>query len=214
MASQLGLYNNALTELGHDTLATVTENSPARFALDTVYDEVLADCLESGDWNFAIREVKAAADTSVTENFGFTETIGKPTDWVRTVALCSDENFGNALTDRQYKDMVDYWATDLTPIYVAYVSNNASYGGNLTAWPSNYRRYVELCLAERVCLRVTDDKGLKDALSERYVPRSHRLALSRDARNEGQKYRKRSTWNDARRSGRSNDRGSRSSLIG
>lgn len=214
-ATQLGLYNNALKEIGEPQLASLTENRQARHALDSVYSTVIAECLEAGDWNHAIREIKAVADTGVTENFGMTESIGKPTDWVRTVAVCSDPDFASPLTDTEYQDVNGYWASYSTPIYVRYVSDSGDYGLDLTKWPRSFAHYVELCLADRVCLELTSNSSMKERLSEVYVPRAKRTALNKDTRNEGEKFRRRSSWNDARGGGYSRrDRGNRSSFTG
>jgi len=214
MATKLGLYNGALMEIGAERLASATEAKESRYVLDVVYDNVIADCLEAGDWNFAIREVKAAADTTVTENFGFSETIGKPTDWVRTVGLSANESYWPPLMDHQYQDMVSYWATNVTPIYVKYVSNNASYGLDLTIWPRSFARFVEVALAERIVLRINQNSSDKERLEKTTLPRARRDALNKDAMNEGMKFKRVSSWNNARGGGASRERGNTSSFTG
>ena len=214
MATKLGLYNAALIEIGESHLSSLTEARKPRYLLDTVYDDVLEDCLEAGDWNHAIREVKAVSDTGVTEAFGFTETIGKPTDWVRTVALSANAEYWPPLADHEYQDAVNFWATNVTPIYVKYVSNGTSYGLDLTLWPRSFTRFVEVALADRICGSETQNAGDKERLEKVTLPRAKRNALNKDAMNEGMKFHRVSTWNAARGGGGRRERGNPNSFTG
>jgi hypothetical protein len=184
MATQLGIYNNALLHLGQQKLSSVSESVESRRVLDSFYDQVVALCLASGQWNFAKRTVKVAADTGITPNFGFSEVFAKPSDWVRTMALTDDEYALHPLLDTQYKDEGSVWLSDVTPIYVTYVSNGASYGTDLTKWPEPFTEYVEYVLAEKACLKLTADKALQKSL-ERTVRFKKRNALNFDVMNEG-----------------------------
>ena len=152
MATRLALWNNALGELGHTRLSDTGEPTPAARELVAVHDQVVAECLSVGSWNFAMETIKAAADTGVTPEFGYPEVFAKPADWVRTIGVSLDENFAYPLL--HYYDDASFWSADSTPIYVRYVSDDTGLGLELTRWPPAFTRYVELALAERVCLRV------------------------------------------------------------
>lgn len=181
MATQLGLYNGALLTLGEAKLATISDAVEARYVLDERYDQAKADCLEAGQWNFAIRTASATEDAT-SPDFGWAYQFTKPTDWVRTAMVASDETFTVPLV--RFEDETGFWKADITPLYVKYVSNHATFGGGLlSAWPSSFTRYVELYLAELCCLRITGDKGLFDRLHDRDVPKAKKAALSRDAMN-------------------------------
>jgi hypothetical protein len=213
MATKLGLYSAALLEFGDRTLASLTENNEARRALDQVYDNVVAECLESTSWNFATETIKAAADTGVTPSFGFTEVFAKPTDWVMTTAVSEDENFSHPLV--YYYDDVNYWSADVTPIYIRYVSNDTGMGLELTRWPQRFTRYVELALAARVCMRLGGGSGDKKRIEDE-LRVAKRRAMATDAMNEPQpKFPPEGSWTTSRggRLGRG-DRGSRSSFTG
>ena len=212
MAVKLDLYNAALFEIGDRKLASLTENVEARRVLDEVYDRVLALCLEEADWNFAMRPIKITSDTGIEPNFGFTEIFAKPTDWVKTAGVSTDERFAAPLT--QYNDDLNYWATDVSPIYVRYVSNDTSYGLDLTKWPPSFTRYVELSLAFRILPRLSQNKSDKERLM-RDVRIAKRNAMAKDTMNDAQpKFFPASSWTLARGGGGSNDRGNRGSLIG
>ena len=208
--SKLTIYNDALIELGQTRLSVsngLSEDREARYILDAVYDNVITECLQAGDWNFATREVQAASDTGVTESFGFTETIGKPTDWIRTVALSDTENHTTPMLATEYEDNTDHWATNSSPIYVKYISNDSSWGLSLTAWPWSFTRYVIVSLAERGCMAITHDDSLQDRLTRLTLPRAKRSALSKDAVNQGTRFPRVSSWNNSRGSRNGRERG-------
>jgi hypothetical protein len=212
MATQLGLYNAALLEIGDRALASLTEDVEARRVLDLCYADTVAGCLEAGSWNFATRTIKADADGAVTPAFGLAHVFAKPDDWVRTAAVSLDENFGVPLT--RYFDDVDYWSADATPIYVRYVSDAVSWGLDLTLWPRSFTRFVELELAWRVAERLTQNASKKEMIG-RDRDRARRNALNKDALNEAQpKFAPQSSWTTARGDVAPRDRGGRANLIG
>lgn len=164
-------------ELGDTRLATVTDTVPARYTLDDVYDRTLAYCLGQGFWDFAMKNVPIAS--SGAPAFGYAFQFTKPADWVRTAAISTVVTFIPPLGD--YVDEVSLWKANTTPIYVRYVSNNASFGMDLTIWPEAFTRYVELELAWRIAKRVNqsseDRKILHDDLLE-----AKQIALLTDAK--------------------------------
>ena len=98
MTDQLGLYNGALRMLGESRLSSLTEAVENRRLLDEVWDDgAVNSCLEFGYWNFATRTVQASYDPDATPAFGFTYAYSKPTDWIKTAAIASDEFFRNPL---------------------------------------------------------------------------------------------------------------------
>jgi len=154
VASQLTLYNDALLLCGERALSSLTENREPRRLLDQVWDNGGVDhCLELGQWYFAIRTVQIDFDTDVTPDFGFTYAFSKPTDWILTAAVCSDEHCYTPLVDYTFED--GYWYSETTPIYVRYVSNGASYGNSLADWPVSFKEFAAAYFASKIVLKVT-----------------------------------------------------------
>lgn len=212
MATKLGLYNAALMELGERELTTLTDETEGRRALDGAYDRVLAECLEAGQWNFAIRAVKLDADTGITPDFGPQHVFAKPSDFVRVVGLCVDEHFRVTLNDYLMEDT--NIIADVDPIYFRYVSNSSDYGLDLTKWPTSFTRYVELALAQRVCERVTQNTTKGEQL-RRDLKEARIKAKATDAMDDAQnRTRPMGAWNAARGTSGTMERGSRSRLIG
>jgi hypothetical protein len=179
VATQLSLYNGALKILGEPRLASTSEEREPRRALDDVYAEALAYCLKEGQWIFAKRQVEIAHDVNDAPAFGFSYAFDKPTDWVRTMALSSDEFFRCPLIDAD--DVRTHWYANITPIWVQYVSNDAaSYGMLLSAWPPAFTLYVEHELARRICLQVTNSKADYERV-EKELKKYKRDALNKDA---------------------------------
>lgn len=215
--SQLTLYNGALRLLGQAKLSALTDAIENRYTLDDAYNEnAINYCLEQGLWNFAVRTSKGSADSSVTPDFGFQYAFAKPSDWIRTITIASDEFFTSPLTELDYVDEQGFWFSNLETIYIRYVSNDSEYGADLSLWPQTFVRMFETYLAMQIAPRLFQDEGKIDALNKLF---QRRLvdARSKDALNEGAKFRPAGSWVTARRGysgfGRA-DRGSRSRLTG
>lgn len=213
MASKLSLYNAALREVGERKLASLTENREPRRVLDSAWDaEAVKTCLAAGQWNFATNSIELTHSPSIDPAFGYQYAFDKPENWVRTVAMCSDERFNAPLL--QYQDEGAYWYADVDPIYVRYVDAGTSFGLDYGKWPINFTRYVEFFLAARICMSLTQNQSKRDNL-ERDAEIWLTKAKSTDAMDEATKFLPPGTWSTARH-GRSSvrDRGSRSRLIG
>lgn len=228
------IIHTVLLELG-EMGKVVTQNEDLRRGLDRIYNNVVTECLLAGSWNFAMETVKLDADTGVTPGFGYTEVFAKPSDWLRTHAISTDEYFSTPLL--AYYDDANFWSAGSTPIYVRYVSSDTGLGYELTRWPRSFTRYVEMELAVRIGeiaiphLRpeyYTAEEG-KQRRRDRTIQaarkveilkeerdKARRLALNHDAMNESQpKFPPMGNWNRSRfgRIGQ-NDRGRRDRLIG
>lgn len=213
MATKLAVINGALVDIGNERISDTGEGIKASNETTAVWDRVVADCLSAGSWNFAMETIKADADTGVTPEFGYSEVFAKPSDWVRTFAASGDEYFSYPLT--RYYDDSNFWSADVTPVYFRYVSNSTNLGLDLTRWPAKFTRFVELELAERVCLTLTQNNSLKDEVGK-IRDKARREALNIDAMNEAQpRFAPPPSWTQARwgRTGR-RDRGPSGNLIG
>lgn len=209
--SRLTLYNGALRILGDTKLASLTEAKEARYLLDDVWDDGAVDyCLEQGLWNFAIRSAEMTSDPSIEPDFGFSLAYEKSTDWVRTAAVTSDPYFQCVVTADGYRDEAGYLWTDIAPLYMSWVSNDAAYGNDMSMWPKTFVKFVEYDLAFEICPRMKQAENKLDRV-EKAMMRTLTDARSKDAMNNGPQRRPGGSWSRMRRGG---DRGSRSRLIG
>jgi hypothetical protein len=213
MTTVLELFNGALLELGERRLASLTDETETRRALDDVWrDGGLKDWLLSqGLWNFAMRTTEITFSPSITPGFGYQFAFDKPTDWVRTAAMSADEYFSRPLN--AYYDEQQFWFADYETIYVRYVSKDTDFGYDMSQWPPAFSRWIETYMAYRIALRVTGSSNVRDSL---YAMQNRLLvdARSQDAMNDAAGFPPAGTWTMSRYGFRGNERGNRRSLIG
>lgn len=163
---RLKIYNGALLLVGERSITSVNVVEESRRLLDEVWnDNGVRYCLEQGQWMFAMRTAQFTYDASITPAFGFQRGFTKPTDWVLTSGICSDEYCRTPLL--QYVDEAGYWYADIDDIYVRYVSDNTSYGLDYAKWPDTFTEYVKAYFASRICHKIP---GSKEAVQKLHGP--------------------------------------------
>jgi hypothetical protein len=199
--------------LGVRKLASLTENQLSRRELDGVFSRGgIKTCLRMGQWNHAMRTVRLDYSPSIGPEFGYRRAFDKPTDWVRTCGLCSDEYFRVPLVD--VVDEAGHWYADLDTLYIRFVSSDTDYGMDYSLWPENFTRVVECYFAKETCLRLTQSQTLKDNL-EADFRKLLLQAKATDAMDEAVSFPPAGSWIRARRGrGGRGDRGNNGSLIG
>lgn len=216
---RLKIYNGALQICKVPQIASLTENSEARRQLDLVWnDNGVRYCLEQGQWTFCRRASMFTPETAIEPSFGYRNAFAKPSDWVNTAAVCSDEYF--KVPHNQFADEVGYWYADIDIIYIKYTSDDTNYGANLAIWPQSFTEYVKMYFASKVCGKLSGDSAREDAILK---PRSGLLAMAlniaqnRDAQGEPARFPPTGSWSRARMgrgTGDWRDGGSRNRLIG
>jgi hypothetical protein len=198
--------------MGERTLANLTENREPRRKLDDVWERDFVDtCLEEGLWNFAFRSVALSFSPSVSPApFGYVNGFDKPTDFIRTAAVTTDEFFKIPLLE--YQEEVGFWFAQVDLLYVRYVSNDVEYGLDFSKWPRNFTRFSEHLLAYLTAPTIrgieVDIKTIKEDLKE-----WRRKAKAVDAMEQPARFAPPSSWTRSRQQ-RRGDRGNRSQLIG
>jgi hypothetical protein len=214
--SKLTLYNGALLECKERELASLSEDIAARRLLDRAWAAsggAIDFCLGQGEWRFATRTIELASTTSVTPDFGYRLAFEKPSDHVRTVKVCSDEYQQVPLL--AYSQEQSYFFADIDPIYLSYVSNDASYGADYSLWSPEFVRYVELYLAFKIAGKLTMSEEDKRSLFQQ-MNRALLEAKASNAKEGPTVFPPQGAWVSARlgRGATRRDRGSRSSLVG
>lgn len=185
MASQLSLYNGALRLCEERRLASLTENREPRRLLDDAWGDgatsgAVKHCLELGQWTFATRSARVDYDPGIAPDFGYRYAFPKPEDFVRTTALCSDEFFEDPLL--QYKDERAVWFAPIPIIYVSWVSNDPTYGGDMGAWPESFSKLVEAYLANEIVRSLSQEASVRDKVEADFA-KAKASAESIDAQN-------------------------------
>ncbi len=187
---RLGLYNKALRHLGERKLASLTDDSEARYYLDDEYDEALLFCLRQAFWNFAIRAASIDASTDITPSFGYRYAFEKPADWVKTLLVSSDQYFNLPLTD--YQDEHGYWLSNLTPMYLRYISGTL--GVDPVMFPPDYAEYVGVYLGSLILPRITQKSAPEVEAMEKKVDRFRKVAQANDAIDQPPGHRPLGSW--------------------
>lgn len=212
--TQLQLYNEALVEhLGERELASLTEDREPRRVLDRIWASgaFASRVLEQGQWNFATRVSKLEYNPAITPTFGYRYAFDKPTDLVRLTGLTTDECMRSPVL--HYTEETQYWFSDLTEMYIGYVSNDASFGGDLAQWPESFVRFAAAELAFAAAKRISNSKADKDDIKAE-KQRLLNVAKNLDAMNGPTRFMPQGLWVSSRGSTVTRDRGSKTSLYG
>lgn len=202
MTTQLSLYNQALFLLKERDLSSLASGSSREASqkfLDVIWDAGAVDyCLSQAYWNFATRTVQISFDPDVTPSFGLKYAFNKPSDWIKTAAVCIDEYF--RVPTLEYEDKNDRWFSDNQNLYIKYISNDSSYGGDLSLYPEAYEKFVAAYLAKETASRITGD-GDFDSINAKYLLR-YGEAKRYDANNQPTKMPASGNWVTSRTRGR------------
>lgn len=195
---KLSIYNAALRHLGERKLASLTEDRAPRRSLDDAWSEAMATCLEAGLWNFAMLSVSLDPDVGKAPTVTYTYAFDKPADWVRTAVLSGSDTFVPPLLE--YADQAGLWLARVNPLYARYVSNGASYGGDLLLWPQSFQNYVAAHLAFLYCPRNTENETKLQRIAA-VVKDARAIAMAKDAENDPVKFPPTGTWALSRATG-------------
>lgn len=212
---KLALYNVALRACGERPLDSLTEDRDPRRALDEVWSSgngAVRYCLEQGFWHFALRSIELDSESGIEPAFGFEYAFAKPTDFVRLTMISGDENFHEPLS--RYEPEGGYIYADTDPIWLQYVSDDGSFGGDYAKWPESFTQFVGHWLASQIAPRLKNDLDL-DRLEAR-VKFLLKDAQAKDAQIRPTRFPPMGNWARARfgrvGSGR-RDRGPRGTLL-
>ena len=218
---RLKIYNGALLLCGDQRLASLTENREVRYLLDEVWnDGGQRYCLEQGQWHFAMRTSRFDYNPSITPSFGFQYGYDKPSDWVTTSGVFSDEYMSSPLID--YADEANQWFADVDEIFVRYVSDDTSYGLDMANWPATFVDFVKAYFASRIVHKVPGAASKVEFLlgpagrhNKGWVNRTLLIARNKAAMALPTTFPSRGTWAQARHAGvNRTDGGNPNSLIG
>lgn len=160
MTTKLRLYNGALLLLSERKLAALTDECESRRLLDDAWDmDFVTAVLMAGQWSFAKRTQELVASSSIVPPFGHGKAYEIPEDFVRLIAFCSDPYLSSPITAYDIED--GCFLTDVEPIYVSYVSNDPTYGGDMSKWPPEFCSYCHAWLAEKIAMKLTHSEAMQ-----------------------------------------------------
>ncbi len=215
MADKLSLYNMTLGHLLEGSLASLSESAERRRVLDSFWVNATNKCLETTFWKFAKRSMSIDASTTIDPAFGFSFAFKVPDDCIRADEISASEGLQPPLLE--FRLEAGYWYSNVTPLFISYVSNDPLYGLNLGEWPESFVDFVTLELACKACKRITGSASLMEGPQGliRQRDKAKRDASGKDAMNDPIKFQPTGSWVLSRRGGRgTRDGGNGSKLIG
>lgn len=167
MASKVGVWNLCLTRLGTRRVDTDTEDTAEAEALDAIWDDALAEVLESHPWSFARKAVQLSqlVATPVTT---WTYFYQLPADIVSILQVSDGtDNFelftGPSIPyERQDDDRI---AADAEEVYLAYIYSSTD--PNL--WTPSFRSALAWKLASEVAYKLTESTTKADFAEKKYA---------------------------------------------
>jgi hypothetical protein len=215
MTTQLTIYNDVLTQkLGETKLASLSENREPRRILDDIWDSgngAPKYCLELGQWKFAEKRAKLTGVANTDDALAYRFYYAKPADFVSINIMADDNTYNSPLIDNQYIYSNDKFYSDFDYLFIAYVSNHASYGMDLAKWPPSFVDLVQLRMAYLACNRIVNSGTDKEAIYKQWQE-AEKIAKNQDFRHMPTRYPRSGSWVRARRTGRYVDRVSGSTL--
>ena len=151
---KLGIYNNALTNLGQRKLSLITEERESRRILDEVYDFGAVEyCLELVKPVFA-RKTIGSLSAATSSGHGFTSVHSLPSDFLCIVGVYSDPKLDQEVT--RYIEEDRTISCDYSQIYIRYVTtdNKEVYGD----WSPTFFKVVSAYLAQEASIRLAPKK--------------------------------------------------------
>lgn len=206
--SKLVIWNDALRLCKERKLSSLTENRESKRLLEVAWGDgstygSVRRCLESGQWTFATRTVQADFSPSVTPDFGYRYAFDQPTDMVRVAGIFSDEYCNSPLLE--YSDERRYWYADLQTIFVQYISNDATYGADVSLWSEMFAKFLAADLAHEIVGTLTHGDMVKaDVVKEWTYWRKQAKGI--DGQNRPTRYLPQGSWVAARGNRMSRDR--------
>lgn len=197
MADRLAIYNRALSRLGANTkLTSLSANSVLISKLNVAWDGIIDYCFENHLWSFATKTIKLQADTDVVPEFGYRYFFTLPYSFLGKVGLFIDE-YCRCKLESYNREHLDLYC-DYDTLYIRYIDIDLA--NDLSRWSHKFELYVAHVLAERACLDIKSDEGLKNTIRSE-AAQYHLEAMNFDANEKQQRPRTYSRWMQARTTG-------------
>lgn len=169
--TKLQLYKRAIELCEQTPIAALTDTTEARRRCDTHYDDVLAWLVEQAFWRCAMRTVEITENTGVAPAFAYEYAHDLPSDFVKRYVVSASEFLDPPLDGQEqgnaYLIEGGYIWANVTPIYMRYSSNSASYGLDVTAWTEGMANAAAHELAARIAPTITGSSTKADELHEK-----------------------------------------------
>lgn len=154
--SVVDVCNSALQRVGANSIASLSDNSPEARACVVAYDSNRRDELRKHMWNFTLKRVVLAPDTTAPA-FDYTYAFSLPTDCLRVVRP-ADSYLDWQIEGR--KILTNLSST----LYLRYIADIE----DCAQWDSTFYNVMAVSLAIDLCEKLTQSNGKKQMLMQEY----------------------------------------------
>jgi hypothetical protein len=159
--STVALCNLALTRLGSERIASITETSKPAILCNQYYQQSVDDVIRSYPWKCATARQQLAA-LDITDNYTpYTYAYQMPNDCLRMVSLL-DEGFENATDEYIIEQRRIY--TDLSPAYIKYLKRPES----VLEIDSHVVDIIASKLAFNIAFSLTQSQNISAQMAQEY----------------------------------------------
>lgn len=162
MATEVSVCSNALLRLGAHPINSFDEGNPNGSNIEHVrlasnlWPTIRRSVLRAATWNCAIKRV-LLSPVAEAPAFGFRRQFNRPSDWLRTIKIGTDER------DRfHYRMEGGTFLADIDALPLVYVFDNT----NPASWDSALVGAVEIAMAHAMAYAVTGSTSLRAELRE------------------------------------------------
>lgn len=178
--TKLQLYKRACVLMEQTPISALTDSVESRRRLDDHYDDVLAWLMEQAFWRCAMRTVEITENTGVAPAFAFEYAHDIPSDFIKRFVISASEFLDPPLDQQSqgnaYLMEGGYIWANVTPIYMRYLSNDSSYGYDLTKWTEGMANAFAHELAARTAPFLTGSKETANDLHKDAIMLSGKAA--------------------------------------
>jgi len=162
MASEVNICNMALTRLGQQRIASLTQTGLGAELSNLYYEPTVEELLGAYEWPFAIsrKQLTASAESNIS-NYSYIYVL--PNDYLRILTLLDVDDYSEVETEWLVEGRK--LLTNITPCYIKYLKIPQS----PSDFPQSFIEALYLRIATKMCIKMTQDQSLMNMLYQEYM---------------------------------------------
>lgn len=164
MATQVEIYNLALTRLGHDRLISPSDAVEAAYVLESIWPMTRDSVLASYPWRFAIKRTSLAALATAPVGTEWTLQYTLPDECLRIVQVGEAWSFYEPDLEIFNVEGGKILTNESAPLFIRYVQRVTNTG----LYPAQFARVVAMQLAMDACEKITNSSAKLQQIEQAY----------------------------------------------
>ena len=159
MASKIDLVARALIELGEKPIADLEDGTDVSNIVINVYDGFKQFILSKYNWSFTLKRVQLAR-LSTAPVFGYKYSFQIPSDCLNIIAVYDSAQSGvDNLAFQDWQKTYQQIESNAEALWLLYQCDVSE-----TDFPAYFQEAFIMCLAEKLCMAITDKESLKNII--------------------------------------------------